>query len=349
MSDRLINPQLKDEEKVLDLTLRPKKLDDFVGQDRVKNNLNILMVAAKQRLEPIEHVLLYGAPGLGKTTLANIIAREMNANIRTTSGPAIERAGDLAAILSNLEDGDVLFIDEIHRLNKSIEEILYPAMEDYALDIIVGKGPSARTLRLDLPRFTLVGATTKLSHLTSPLRDRFGGVWRLDFYTAQNISHIVNRSANILGVKLTQQAAHEIAQRSRQTPRIANRILKRVRDFAQVKGNGQVTHELCLESMQLLEIDRLGLDEIDRRLLSIMIDKFAGGPVGLNSLAASTGEEMATIEEVYEPFLMQIGFLTRTPRGRVVTPAGYDHLGVNPIPSARGSGLANGQEEIFNN
>jgi len=339
MPDRLINPQLKDEEKVLDLTLRPRKLNDFVGQDRVKNNLNILIEAAKQRLEPIEHVLLYGPPGLGKTTLANIIAREMGANIRTTSGPAIERAGDLAAILSNLEDGDVLFIDEIHRLNKSIEEILYPAMEDYALDIIIGKGPSARTLRLDLPRFTLVGATTKLSHLTSPLRDRFGGVWRLDFYTAQDISHIVNRSANILDIKLTDQAAHEIAKRSRQTPRIANRILKRVRDFAQVKGNGQVTHELCLESMELLEIDRLGLDEIDRRLLSIMIDKFAGGPVGLNSLAASTGEEMATIEEVYEPYLMQIGFLTRTPRGRVATPAAYEHLGA--------SGLENGQENLI--
>ena len=334
MSERLINSQPKDEEKILDLTLRPRKLDDFVGQARVKNNLHILMAAAKQRLEPIEHVLLYGPPGLGKTTLANIIAKEMGANIRTTSGPAIERAGDLAAILSNLEDGDILFIDEIHRLNKSIEEILYPAMEDYALDIIVGKGPSARTLRLDLPRFTLVGATTKLSHLTSPLRDRFGGVWRLDFYTAQDISYIVNRSAKILDINLTDQAAQEIAKRSRQTPRIANRILKRVRDFAQVKGNGQITHELCLESMQLLEIDKLGLDEIDRRLLSIMIDKFAGGPVGLNSLAASTGEEMATIEEVYEPFLMQLGFLTRTPRGRVVTPAGYEHLGVEVLESS---------------
>lgn len=335
MEDRVINPKIKEEEKRLDITLRPQQLDDFIGQEKIKNNLKIVMGAAKLRGEPIEHILLYGSPGLGKTTLAHVIAREMGANIRVTSGPAIERSGDLAAILSNLEDGDILFIDEIHRLQKTIEEILYPAMEDYALDIIVGKGPSARTLRLELPRFTLVGATTKLSRLTSPLRDRFGSIWRLDYYNHEDIDQIVNRSAKILGVELEAKAATTIAQRSRQTPRVANRILKRVRDYVQVKGNGQITEDLCFESLKLLEVDQQGLDEIDRRLLKIIISKFNGGPVGLQSLAAATGEEMTTIEEVYEPYLMQLGLVARTPRGRVATPAAYEHLNLTPPKSTQ--------------
>jgi len=330
MEDRVINPKIKEEETRLDVTLRPQRLGEFIGQEKIKNNLNIVMSAAKLRGEPIEHVLLYGSPGLGKTTLAHVIAREMGANIRITSGPAIERSGDLAAILSNLEDGDILFIDEIHRLQKTIEEILYPAMEDYALDIIVGKGPAARTLRLELPKFTLVGATTKLSHLTSPLRDRFGSIWRLDYYNHEDIGEIVNRSAKILDVDLETNAGRAIAQRSRQTPRVANRILKRVRDYVQVKGNGRITEVLCHESLKLLEVDQQGLDEIDRRLLEIIISKFSGGPVGLQSLAAATGEEMTTIEEVYEPYLMQLGLISRTPRGRVATPGAYEHLGLVP-------------------
>jgi len=335
MEDRVINPKIKAEETKLDTTLRPQQLSDFIGQEKIKNNLNILMSAAKLRREPIEHVLLYGSPGLGKTTLAHVIAREMGTNIRVTSGPAIERSGDLAAILSNLDDGDILFIDEIHRLQKTIEEILYPAMEDYALDIVVGKGPTARTLRLDLPKFTLVGATTKLSQLTSPLRDRFGSIWRLDYYNHEDIDQIVNRSAKILGVKMESKAATTIAQRSRQTPRVANRILKRVRDYVQVKGNGYITEDLCFESLKLLEIDQQGLDEIDRRLLKIIISKFNGGPVGLQSLAAATGEEMTTIEEVYEPYLMQLGLVARTPRGRVATPAAYEHLNLKPPKSVQ--------------
>lgn len=330
--DRVINPTLKDEDQRLDVTLRPQMLSDFVGQDKVKENLHVVIEAAKSRNEPIEHVLLYGSPGLGKTTLAHIISREMNSNIRVTSGPAIERAGDLAAILTNLEPGDVLFIDEIHRLNKVVEEILYPAMEDYALDIVVGKGPSARTLRLELPKFTLIGATTKLSSLSSPLRDRFGSIWRLDFYTSDDIARIVNRSASLLDVDIEPAATDAVSRRSRKTPRVANRILKRVRDYAQVHGEGKVTFDICEASLRLLEIDEHGLDEIDRRLLQVIVEQFNGGPVGLNSLAASTGEEMATIEEVYEPFLMQMGFMTRTPRGRIITSAGYRHLGLE-VPS----------------
>jgi Holliday junction DNA helicase RuvB len=338
MENRVISPKIKEEEKKLDITLRPQRLGDFIGQEKIKNNLGIVMSAAKLRGEPIEHVLLYGSPGLGKTTLAHVIAREMGTNIRVTSGPAIERSGDLAAILSNLEDGDILFIDEIHRLQKTIEEILYPAMEDYALDIVVGKGPAARTLRLELPKFTLIGATTKLSHLTSPLRDRFGSIWRLDFYGHDDIYQIVNRSASILDVRLDAAAARSIASRSRQTPRVANRILKRVRDYVQVKGDGVVTEKLCRESLNLLEVDEQGLDEIDRRLLQVIISKFGGGPVGLQSLAAATGEEMTTIEEVYEPYLMQIGLVKRTPRGRMATPSAYVHLDM-PVPASAQANL----------
>jgi len=291
------------------------------------------MEAAKQRQEPIEHVLLYGPPGLGKTTLAHIIAREMKVNIRVTSGPAIERAGDLAAILTNLEDGDVLFIDEIHRLNKLIEEVLYPAMEDYALDIVVGKGPSARTLRLDLPKFTIIGATTRYNLLSSPLRDRFGSTYRLNYYNHHEIEQIINRSSKILNVEIKDEDSIKmLAKRSRLTPRIANRLLKRVRDFAQVKGNGKLNKEITQSALNLLDVDDQGLDDLDRKIMEVIIERFKGGPVGLNSIAASVQEEEGTIEEIYEPYLMQLGFLVRTPRGRVVTEHGYKHLGLE-VPS----------------
>ncbi len=326
MQDRIIAAGQKEEDVVLDSTLRPRSLAEYIGQETVKKNLEIFMTAARQRGEPLEHVLLYGPPGLGKTSLAHIIAEEMGVQIRVTSGPAIERAGDLAAILTNLEDGDVLFIDEIHRMNKTVEEVLYPAMEDYALDLVVGKGPGARTLRLDLPKFTLVGATTRLSLLSSPLRDRFGNVFRLNFYAPDEIQKIILRSARLLGVSIHDEASALLAGRSRATPRIANRLLKRVRDFAQVKGDGSIRREICNEALESLLIDEHGLDEIDRRLLEIIIDKFNGGPVGLNTLAAAISEEMATIEEVYEPFLMQSGFLARTPRGRIATERAYRHL-----------------------
>jgi len=329
--DRVIDPQELKNEETFDLTLRPKNLGDFIGQQKIKNNLEIFMAAAKGRNEPIEHVLLYGPPGLGKTTLAHIIANEMKVNIRVTSGPALERSGDLAAILTNLENGDILFIDEIHRLNKIIEEILYPAMEDYALDIVIGKGPSARTLRLDLPKFTIVGATTKISLLSSPLRDRFGSIYHLDFYEDQEIDQIVDRSAQILKIGIDQKATKQIAARARKTPRVANRLLKRVRDFAQVKAKGVVDENTTKEALALLDIDELGLDNIDRKILEIIINKFSGGPVGLNTIAAATGEEMATIEDVYEPFLMRIGMLKRTPKGRVATENAYTHLGLADI------------------
>jgi len=325
-NNRVIDPhELKNEES-FDLTLRPKNLKEFIGQKKIKDNLDIFMQAAKNRQEPIEHVLLYGPPGLGKTTLAHIIAKEMKANIRVTSGPALERSGDLAAILTNLEDGDILFIDEIHRLNKIIEEILYPAMEDYALDIVIGKGPSARTLRLDLPHFTIVGATTKISLLSSPLRDRFGNIYHLSFYEDDEIEQIINRSAKILEIEIEKLASKQIASRARKTPRVANRLLKRVRDFTQVKADGKINQDITQQALDMLDIDEFGLDEVDRKILQTIITKFAGGPVGLNTIAAATGEEMATIEDVYEPFLIQIGMLKRTPKGRVATDHAYQHL-----------------------
>ncbi len=324
---RLVAAKEKNEDRTLDLTLRPKDLKEFVGQESIKDSLTIFMQAAKKRNEPMEHVLLHGPPGIGKTTLAHIIGKEMGVGVRVTSGPAIEKAGDLGAILTNLEDGDVLFIDEIHRLNRVIEEVLYPAMEEYALDIVVGKGPSARTLRLDLPKFTLVGATTRMNLLSSPLRDRFGTVFRLDFYSNEDIEKILKRSAKILGVGIDTGALTAIAARSRRTPRVANRLLKRVRDFAQVKSDGKITKDLAMTALKQLSIDEAGLDEIDRKILSFIIEKYGGGPVGLNTIAAAIAEEQSTLEDVYEPYLMQSGFLARTSRGRVVTESGYKHLG----------------------
>lgn len=325
--ERIISTSEKNEDQTLDLTLRPTSLKEYFGQENIKANLKIFMTAAKKRQEPIEHVLLYGPPGLGKTTLAHIIAREMKVNIRVTSGPAIERAGDLAAILTNLEEGDILFIDEIHRLNKIIEEVLYPAMEDYSLDIVIGKGPSARTLRLDLPKFTIIGATTRYNLLSSPLRDRFGSTYRLDYYQEPEIEQILARSSRILSVDLAEEARSLIATRSRLTPRIANRMLKRVRDYVQVKADGKITSVLAQEALKLMDVDHQGLDYLDRRILETIIEKFKGGPVGLSSVAATVLEEEGTIEEIYEPYLMQVGFLARTPRGRVVTELGYKHLG----------------------
>jgi Holliday junction DNA helicase RuvB len=326
--ERLISPTEKKGEDVLDVSLRPKFLSEYIGQEKIKQNLEITIAAAKKRNEPVEHILLYGAPGLGKTTLAHVIANETGANIRVTSGPVIEKSGDLAAILTNLEAGDILFIDEIHRLNKTVEEILYPAMEDYALDIVMGKGPSARTLRLDLPKFTIIGATTLASLLSAPLRDRFGITHHLNFYEASDIEKIIARSARILKIEIDDEAKKEIANRSRRTPRIANRLLKRVRDYCEVKSDGRVTISNCLEAMKMLEVDGLGLDLIDIRILETIVHKFKGGPVGLNTLAAATGEEADTIENMYEPYLMQLGFLDRSPRGRVITSLGYKHLGL---------------------
>jgi Holliday junction DNA helicase RuvB len=327
-STRLITSEEQVEDKQLDTQLRPKTLLEYIGQEQVKANLHIFLEAARQRSESIEHVLLYGPPGLGKTTLAHIIAHEMRAPIKVTSGPAIERAGDLAAILTNLEPGCILFIDEIHRLNKVIEEVLYPAMEEYALDLVIGKGPSARTLRLELPRFTLIGATTRYHLLSGPLRNRFGATHRLNFYTPLEMGKIVARSAKLLNLPLDEGATQEIAVRSRATPRVANRLLKRVRDYVQVKGGGKVTAELSKAALDQLAVDPVGLDDLDRQILRVIIEKFKGGPVGLNSVAAALQEEMGTIEEIYEPFLMQLGFLARTPRGRVVTEAAYEHLGI---------------------
>ncbi len=327
---RVIEPEAVEGDGVLDYTLRPQKLDDYIGQQSVKDNLNIFMEAARTRGEPLEHVLIFGPPGLGKTTLAHIIAKEMNGNIKITSGPAIERTGDLAAILTNLSDGDILFIDEIHRLNKSIEEVLYPAMEDYALDIVIGKGPSARTLRLNLPKFTLIGATTKISGLSSPLRDRFGNIYRLNFYEAQEIGQIINRAAGILNVEMTPDASDLISTRARQTPRIANRLLKRVRDFAQVKGNGIIDVATAEEALKMMEVDHLGLDGIDRAYLRLLMEKFGGGPAGLNTIAAALSEDIDTIEDVIEPYFLQHGLINRTARGRVLSEAAYRHLGVEP-------------------
>lgn len=328
MEDRIVQSEELSEELSFEQTLRPQELKHYIGQSKVKENLQVFIEAAKMRQETLDHVLLYGPPGLGKTTLATIIANEMGVNIRTTSGPAIERPGDLAAILTALEPGDVLFIDEIHRLPRTVEEVLYPAMEDYCLDIVIGKGPQARSVRLDLPPFTLVGATTRAGALSAPLRDRFGVLSRLEYYTPEQLKDIIIRTSHILQTGLDEMAAEELARRSRGTPRIANRLLRRVRDFAQVKGNGDITIELANYSLGLMQVDRLGLDHIDHKLLKGIIEKFRGGPVGVETVAASIGEESTTIEDVYEPYLLQIGFLQRTPRGRVATPLAYEHFGM---------------------
>jgi len=327
MDERLITTHMQWDDESIEGSLRPRYLNEYIGQQQVKENLKVFIEAAKMRNEPLDHVLLYGPPGLGKTTLSQIIANELGVNIRTTSGPAIDRPGDLAAILTNLQEGDVLFVDEIHRLNRSVEEVLYPAMEDFALDIIIGKGPSARSVRIDLPPFTLVGATTRAGMLSAPLRDRFGVVNRLEYYTVNELAFIVSRAADILQIGIKEEGAMEIARRSRGTPRIANRLLKRVRDFAQVKGQGIITNEIAKEALQRLQVDACGLDHIDHKLLLSIIDLFGGGPVGLDTIAATIGEESQTIEDVYEPYLLQIGFMQRTPRGRTVTASAYAHFG----------------------
>ncbi|HEY8347151.1 MAG TPA: Holliday junction branch migration DNA helicase RuvB [Symbiobacteriaceae bacterium] len=344
--DRFLSARQKPEDELWDESLRPKRLADYPGQERVKEQLSIYIQAAKERGEALDHVLLYGPPGLGKTTLAQIIAHELGVNFRVTSGPAITHQGDLAAILTQLSERDVLFVDEIHRLNRMVEETLYPAMEDFALDIILGKGPNARTLRLDLPRFTLIGATTRYGALTSPLRDRFGVVAQLQFYSVEELVQILRRSARILKVDLDEGGAEEIARRSRGTPRIANRLLKRLRDYAQVRANGRITREVADAGLRLMEVDPMGLDKVDRKILLTIIEKYGGGPVGLDTLAAATSEEPETIEDVYEPYLMQIGFLQRTPRGRVVTRSAYEYLGI-PYPERPDGNEGAGQMRLF--
>ena len=327
---RILTTGLREEDRELEPKLRPATLESYIGQESVKENMRVFIEAAKQRKEALDHVLLYGPPGLGKTTLSNIIANEMDVHIKTTSGPAIERPGDMAAVLNSLNEGDILFIDEIHRLNRMIEEILYPAMEDFVIDIMIGKGPGARSVRLDLPRFTLIGATTRIGLLTAPLRDRFGVVQRLEPYSVENLKIILKRSAAVLQVEMEDGGAEEIARRSRGTPRLANRMLKRVRDFAQVRYDGVITEEVARFALDLLDIDKVGLDQTDRKMLLTMIEKFGGGPVGLDTLAASINEESETIEDVYEPYLLQLGYIQRTPRGRVVTRLGYAHFGMTP-------------------
>ena len=330
--DRIITSTMKNEDIDVENSLRPKSLDDYLGQEKAKEQLKIFIEAAKSRNEQLDHVLLYGPPGLGKTTLASIIANEMGVNLRITSGPAIERAGDLAAILTNLNENDVLFIDEIHRINRSVEEVLYSAMEDFCLDIIIGKGPSARSIRLDLPKFTLIGATTRAGMLTNPLRDRFGVICKLDYYTVDELAKIVVRSSEILGAEIQIGGATEIARRSRETPRISNRLLKRVRDYAQVRADGNITDDVANKALELLGVDSLGLDYVDEKLLMTIIQKFRGGPVGLDTLAASIGEDRNTIEDVYEPYLLQLGFINRGPRGRIAMPLAYEHLKM-PYPT----------------
>ena len=331
MQDRIITSGYRAEDMEFEPKLRPDTLDSYIGQESVKNNMKVFIEAAKKRNEPLDHVLLYGPPGLGKTTLSNIIANEMGVNIKTTSGPAIERPGDMAAVLSGLEEGDILFVDEIHRLNRIIEEILYPAMEDFEIDIMIGKGATARSIRLDLPKFTLVGATTRVGLLTAPLRDRFGVVHKLDFYTTNELVQVLERSANVLNVTLEKEGALELARRSRGTPRLANRLLKRVRDFAQVRYDSVITKEVAEYALDLLEVDRLGLDKGDRAILETIADKFGGGPVGLDTIAAALGEDSGTIEDVYEPYLIQNGLIERTPRGRAITRLAYEHLH-RPVP-----------------
>lgn len=325
----ITNSHEQQEDASLDNTLRPQSFGEYVGQEKVKKNLDILIQAAKKRREQIEHVLLYGPAGLGKTTLANIIAKELGVSIKTTSGPAIERVGDFGSILTNLQDGDILFIDEIHRLNKSIEEVLYPAMEDFKLDIVIGKGPSARTIQLDLPKFTLIGATTKLGSLSNPLRNRFGAIHRLEFYSTDEIKNILRRSGRILDVAMEESGLEEVARCSRCTPRVANRLLKRVRDYSQIKDHPSIDSAYAREALEMIDVDRIGLEPADKHILRTIIEKFSGGPVGLSTIAAATSEEIKTIEDVYEPYLLQIGFLARTPRGRVATEAAYEHLGID--------------------
>jgi Holliday junction DNA helicase RuvB len=329
-AERLVSAEHTEDDLEIDRNLRPKRLQDYLGQTRVKENLSVLIEATRARDEPLDHILLSGPPGLGKTTLAGVVAAELDVQLKTTSGPAIERAGDLAAILTNLEERDVLFIDEIHRLNRAVEEVLYPAMEDFALDIIIGKGPAARSLRLDLPRFTLIGATTRTGLLTGPLRDRFGMAFRLDYYTPLELSDIVRRSASILSVPITDDGANEISRRSRGTPRLANRLLKRVRDYAQVRHDGQITEDIAAEALAFFEVDHVGLDRMDISILETLTTKFGGRAVGLNTLAAAVSEETDTLEDVYEPYLLQLGFIVRTPKGRQATARAYQHLGLRP-------------------